>query len=521
MAPSAPLLQFPTGPRPLGPAGGGTAKHLKALVKFPQRLSSPLLGSGAMGAFDWLKPGPDGEPLTDDTVIDARFRRAQVSVLTAVTLGYGSAYTCRLGLGVIKEKVIDENVFTATELGTIGSAFLFSYGFGKLINGVLADRTNIKRFWALGLGISAIINLLMGGTTAAMIATVLWAINGWFQGFLAPSSVIAITNWFHPRERGTIYGIWSASHALGEGLTFLFTAHLALWLGWRYAFFGPGVYCAFVAVMAFLMLRDRPQVYGLPSAAAWRGKLLLGFLIGHHKGERGQPDEHSHDGGGADATAPPNSTTDKQPTRWKDMLTSPALWVVGTASACMYVSRWAVNHWGILYLQKNRGFELGEASLFLALNTVLGLAGSPVYGWISDRFFKSRRPPVTLLFGVIEIISLAIIFFGPPGNTAVLGVGWMLYGFSISGLIAVLGGLFAVDICSKKLAGAAMGFVGCFSYIGAGLGDQITGILIDAGTTRVNGEAVIDFTLPVAFWFGASVVSLVLAASLWRVEVRD
>jgi OPA family sugar phosphate sensor protein UhpC-like MFS transporter len=103
----------------------------------------------------------------------------------------------------------------------------------------------------------------------------------------------------------------------------------------------------------------------------------------------------------------------------------------------------------------------------------------------------------------------------------VLGVGWMLYGFSISGLIAVLGGLFAVDICSKKLAGAAMGFVGCFSYIGAGLGDQITGILIDAGTTRVNGEAVIDFTLPVAFWFGASVVSLILAASLWRVEVRD
>jgi OPA family sugar phosphate sensor protein UhpC-like MFS transporter len=486
-----------------------------------------------MAVFDWLKPGPDAPLLADPSEVDRRFRRAQVSVLTAVTLGYGSAYTCRLGLGVIKERVIEENIFTATELGTIGSAFLFSYGFGKLINGVVADRTNIKRFWALGLFVSAIVNLLMGGTTAAAIATVLWAINGWFQGFLAPSSVIAITNWFHPRERGTIYGIWSASHALGEGLTFIFTAQLALLLGWRYAFIGPGLYCAVIALLAFIMLRDRPQVYGLPDAAAWRGKLLLGFFIGHHKGEKPSTSDTAtvdtadtaDDAPADDEGAPPSTdaapANGDQPSRWKDMLVNPALWVVGTASACMYISRWAVNHWGILYLQKERGFGLDEASQYLALNTVLGILGSPIYGWISDRFFNSRRPPVTLLFGLLEIFSLVIIFFGPRGDALTLGVGWALYGFSISGLIAVLGGLFAVDICSKKMAGAAMGFVGCFSYIGAGLGDQITGLLIDAGTTRVDGVAVIDFTAPVTFWFGASIVSAILAASLWRVQVRD
>ena len=121
----------------------------------------------------------------------------------------------------------------------------------------------------------------------------------------------------------------------------------------------------------------------------------------------------------------------------------------------------------------------------------------------------------------MEILSLGLVFFGPQGNTWVLGAGLLIYGFTLSGLLAVLGGLFAVDIADKRAVGAAMGFIGAFSYLGAGVQELVSGYLIEQGTTMVDGIRHYDFSTAVAFWVGASVVSAILAATLWRVEVKD
>ena len=84
-----------------------------------------------------------------------------------------------------------------------------------------------------------------------------------------------------------------------------------------------------------------------------------------------------------------------------------------------------------------------------------------------------------------------------------------------------LGGLFAVDIAPKRVAGAAMGVIGIFSYIGAGLQDLVSGLLIGRGTQMVDGVRHYDFDAAIVFWIGSSVVSMVLAASLWRTKLRD
>jgi len=66
-----------------------------------------------------------------------------------------------------------------------------------------------------------------------------------------------------------------------------------------------------------------------------------------------------------------------------------------------------------------------------------------------------------------------------------------------------------------------MGFIGVFSYLGAAAQERISGFLIREGTTIVNGVRQYDFHNAVIFWLGTSVVSLILAASLWRAQVRD
>ncbi|MCH7612086.1 MAG: MFS transporter, partial [Candidatus Marinimicrobia bacterium] len=109
----------------------------------------------------------------------------------------------------------------------------------------------------------------------------------------------------------------------------------------------------------------------------------------------------------------------------------------------------------------------------------------------------------------------------PPGNVALLVCAFFIYGFTLSGLLAVLGGLFAIDIAPGKAAGAAMGFIGVFSYIGAGIQEQISGFLIDSNSVTIDGVLVYDFNPVIIYWIGSSIVSMILAATLWRVKVRD
>jgi OPA family sugar phosphate sensor protein UhpC-like MFS transporter len=85
----------------------------------------------------------------------------------------------------------------------------------------------------------------------------------------------------------------------------------------------------------------------------------------------------------------------------------------------------------------------------------------------------------------------------------------------------VLGGLFAVDLSSRRATGMAMGFIGFISYLGATIQERWSGHLIQAHTTTLaDGTRHVDFSGPIAIWIGASVLSMVVAATLWRVRPR-
>ena len=467
-----------------GAAAGGAAGGAEAIADPAPTSSLPRL----------LRPDPDAAPLPA-AAHDARFRHWRMRILLATTLGYGVYYTCRLGLSLVKKPLIDGGFMSATDLGTIGAAFFYAYAAGKLLNGWMADHASVRKLMALALAGSALVNLGMGNTTLVWFAALLWGCNGLLQGAGAPASIVAITRWYGPRERGTTYGLWSVAHAIGEGLTFAGTSWLVALTSWRAAFIGPALLCLVAAAVLLRVLADRPQAVGLPAVTDWRPSLRLHATTA--------------------VSTPPTRTE-----QWK-LFALPSLWVLGAASAGMYVTRYAINSWGVLYLQEAHGYSLVEAGTLVGLNTFAGVGGSALYGWVSDRFFASRRPPPTLVFGIVECIALIALFAAPTGSTVLIGAALVVYGAAMGGLIAVLGGLFAIDIAPNRSAGFAVGIIGMFSYLGAALQEQISGALIEAGTTVTAAGKVYDFAPAIAFWVGASLVSLALAASLWRVQVRE
>ncbi|HEY3487095.1 MAG TPA: MFS transporter [Gammaproteobacteria bacterium] len=450
--------------------------------------------------------GPEKPVIKDKNRIDTLFRYHRRNVILIVTLCYGLAYVCRLALNVVKKPMMDAGIFTPEEFGIIGSMLLYCYALGKFTNGFLADHAHVGRFFAAGLFLSAIANFGMGLTELVWVAAVLWGLNGWFQGFGAPASVVSLSAWYSNRERGQYYGIWSTAHAIGEGLTYLGVALLiaaapkGLGLSWHWGYWVPATITLFAALAVYKYLPDRPRSMGLPTVADWK----------NDHGVKRAPQEESI---------------------WRTqlrVLAIPSIWILALASSCMYITRYAINSWGNVYLQEIRGFDLFDANLFIFFNTVAGILGCVAYGYCSDKFFNARRPPVNLIFGVMELLPLFVIFWGPR-DPIILAIALVVYGFGLSGILAALGGLFAVDIAPKKVAGAAMGFIGIFSYLGAGLQDYISGRLISDSEIKFNfsvsGQDMTvyfyDYTQPIYFWVGASVASVLLALSLWKVKASD
>ena len=178
----------------------------------------------------------------------------------------------------------------------------------------------------------------------------------------------------------------------------------------------------------------------------------------------------------------------------------------------------------VLTVLMNRDQEVvftNQATANAVKNTIAGIVGCIGFGLVSDTWFGARRPPANLLFACVEIAGLCLLFFGPHTQLSI-GFAFVLYGVGLNGLVTSLGGLFAVDISPKRAAGAAMGVIGVFSYIGAALQENISGHLIERGMTlAADGTRTYDFEPVILFWLGSSLVSMLLAATLWRVRLRD
>lgn len=277
---------------------------------------------------------------------DKYYRSLRFQVFMTGTIGYALYYVCRLSMGVMKQPLIDAGLLNATQLGIIGACLYWAYAVGKFVNGFLADSSNIKRFMATGLVISALVNFLMGiigasavgaGVSSSVIFmsfAIMWGINGWSQSMGAPSAIIALSRWFPLKVRGTYYGFFSASHNIGEGLSFVFVGLIVASFGWKWGFFGAALAGVLGVLLILLFLHDTPESKGLSA---------IEVLSGEKTSEEFEADKAAAKNSKADQAA---QTRRMQ----RAVIKNPGVWILALASAFMYMSRYAINEWGTIFL---------------------------------------------------------------------------------------------------------------------------------------------------------------------------
>ena len=417
-----------------------------------------------------------------------RYARARIRQVAAMLFVYATFYVCRLAFSASKKGMIEQGAYTPTEIGYVGSAMLFAYAIGKIVNGFIADRVNVKKYIMLGLFVSSLANLLVGFHIPALMLAVVWFVNGFAQASGSPCCVVALSRWWPREKRGTYYGIWSCSNNLGEVLAYIVSAGIVVWVGkafgpdwaWRSCFWGAAAFGLVGIAAAKLFFGNAPEDEGLPPVPV----------------------------ASEDATV---DTSDGQ----KIALTSTAVWLIALAGGFFAASRYAVIDWGMFFLQVKKGYTEASAATIISVNSVVGAVSSALSGIISDRFFKASRRGLALSAGILNVAALAIFMLVPGRHIWLDVTAMVMFGFAVGILLTFLGGLMAVDYVPKCAAGAALGIAGMGNYIGAGLQSIISGYLIkraDDGTATLLGHTfcggwTIDYLA--VFWIAMALLSVV------------
>ncbi|MBI9057949.1 MAG: glycerol-3-phosphate transporter [Labilibaculum sp.] len=433
----------------------------------------------------FLKPAAHKELLSEDK-IDPTYKRLRLQVFIGIFLGYAGYYLVRKVFSLAMPDLIELG-YSKTQLGFALSGVSVAYGLSKFIMGNVSDRSNARRFLAFGLVLSAITMIVMGllpvATSSIGIMFVLLLFNGWFQGMGWPPCGRVMVHWFSIKERGTKMSIWNVAHNVGGGIIGpLAILGVAIFTDWQSKLYFPGFVALGVAFIAWLLIRDTPQACGLPNIEKYKDDY---------------PDSYSEKF--------EEEMTAKE-IFMKYILKNRLLWAIAFANAFVYLVRYGVLDWAPLYLEEAKGFSIKESGWAYFAYEWAGIPGTLLCGYLSDKVFKGKRAPVSIIYMVLVFVSVFMYWTSESivaNSVALVCIGFLIYG------PVMLIGVHALDLVPKKAAGTAAGLTGLFGYMGGALFANIAmGAVVDMwGWT--GGFIVL---------LGACVAAIILIAMSWVLE---
>jgi len=117
---------------------------------------------------------------------------------------------------------------------------------------------------------------------------------------------------------------------------------------------------------------------------------------------------------------------------------------------------------------------------------ICGVTGGFMTGWISDKFFGSKRGPMVMIsYGAMTVAIVAIVASltanGPGMGSWITGAGVLVVAACVLGVHGILSGTAAADFSGVKNTGKAVGIVDGCVYIGTGLHSITMGYFLTTG----------------------------------------
>lgn len=369
-------------------------------------------------------------------------------------LTYATLYMGRYNFNVVKNDIGAWYHLDKAEMGIIATAGFWTYGLAVALNGPIADRIGGRKAILVGSLGAALLNLvigvmfLQGWTTKLLVSmSLLWAVNMYFQSFGALSVVKVNSTWFHVRERGVFGGIFGIMISSGY---FLATT-IGSWILSRYHW---------------------TAIWTIPAAAIATLFLVDLFLVRNRPSHAGLKDFDTGDGSNAhhaeDAPLPLRDLV-------KKVFHNPIVVALIFAEFCTGFVRQGVMLYFTEYLDEVYHLSKKEPLYWWTGVAFMlgGILGGLFCGWLSDKVFQSRRPPVAFFFYLAQVAMLCLLGMS-YGRGTTGGQVWavILLGLTamfIFGVHGMLSGTASMDFGGRKAAATVTGALDGIQYVGSGL----------------------------------------------------
>lgn len=150
-------------------------------------------------------------------------------------------YLDRQALSILSATLRHELHLIDSDYANAISGFLLSYVIMYIISGRIVDHIGVRLGAGLCVGWWSVASMLTGlaiGPKTLLLARFLLGLG---EPGIYPASLKACSEWFPQRLRATAWGIVSSGIAIGALIAAPLIAWLTLRIGWRYAFFIPGL----------------------------------------------------------------------------------------------------------------------------------------------------------------------------------------------------------------------------------------------------------------------------------------
>ncbi len=312
--------------------------------------------------------------------------------------------------------------------------------------------------------------LILVGWLASSFASELWQLFIFYSiiatvgqvGISSFAATATLAPWF-PRSRGAVLGLADSGNPTGQAIVVPLAQLIVSTLGWQWAFRIFGVaFFLLVAVPNLFLQKRPPNSEREPAQPDSQAESL----------EVGEPERVGVVG------VPEGPQTEvRTPTRngQAEALREPAVWFLMSARAVGSIGHHMtmVHILAFLFLA---GYGEIQAALAIGVAGLLGIAGRPVVGLLSDVFDREIIYTLGMSMGVAAVIL--ILFFSEGG------VWWALITFvALNGMSDGIGGLLigakAADLYPPRMLGRVMGMMEVGRGIGIGAGPILAGLLFD------------------------------------------
>jgi sugar phosphate permease len=293
--------------------------------------------------------------------------------------------------------------------------------------------------------------MVLTGLAQGFQEALLWrALTGVGSGGSNVPVMSLLPAWFAARRRGLATGVAVG----GSSLALMITGPLVPRIldlsdedGWRYAWFILGGAVLLLGLLAWALLRDRPEEKGLRPVAA----------------EMEDP--------------APSGSQKASSLDWRRVYRSQAVWRLALVyvafgfSYVIYVTFFAK------YLQDEGGYTKEAAGNLWAVVGWISIFCGLIWGTVSDVI--GRKYGLALVYLTQGVCYVVFALWQNPAGYTVSAILFGLTAWSIPGIMAAACG----DYMGARLAPAALGFVTLFFGLGQAAGPSVAGAIADAAGT--------------------------------------